>query len=144
MMNFIKNTQGKYFWLLLGSAFWTLNFSAIANAIETKVNGEKIVVPFYLTKNAKSNSQNIQREYTFKAPDSKVISNTEQLTRIKGYKVEVYGNQVELLQQVKDIAPNAFVKGENIQVGIFSQQNNAEDLVRKLAVAGFWARITVQ
>lgn len=99
--------------------------------------------PFYLAQN-KSNNQRQAREYTFKAPDSKVISNSEQLTQVRGYKVEVYGNEDSLLQQVKDIEPAAFIKGDIIQVGIFGRQDNAEDLVRKLAVRGLWARIIPQ
>ena len=84
------------------------------------------------------------REYRFKAPDNKIITNTEQLKAAQGYKVEVYGSAEELLQQIKNIEPRAFAKGDIIQVGIFKQQKNAEDLVRKLAVRGFWARITPQ
>ena len=102
--------------------------------------------PLYLAqvRDAKSNSKANSREYTFKAPDSKTISNTEQLVKVRGYKVEVYGSEKELLQQVRNVEPTAFIKGNTIQVGIFSQQVNAEDMVRKLAVKGFWARIKTQ
>ena len=98
----------------------------------------------YLTKSSKPSPKAKAREYTFKAPDSKVIVNPEQLTKVQGYKVEVYGSADELLKQVKSIEPRAFRKGDIIQVGIFSEQGNAEILVRKLAVAGFWARIVSQ
>ncbi|MEO1669911.1 MAG: SPOR domain-containing protein [Cyanobacteria bacterium J06631_2] len=97
--------------------------------------------PVYVTRNNR-------REYTFKAPDSKTLSNssnlTGDLTAAQGYKVEVYGSGKELLLEVRDIEPKAFIKGNIIQVGIFSQQNNAEDMVRQLASQGFWARIVTQ
>ena len=91
----------------------------------------------YLAKNSRT------REYTFKAPDNKTLNNGN-LTAVQGYKVEVYGSATDLLQEVRDVEPKAFIKGNIIQVGIFSQQNNAEDMVRKLAKKGFWARIIVQ
>ncbi|MEO0836103.1 MAG: SPOR domain-containing protein [Cyanobacteria bacterium J06642_3] len=97
----------------------------------------------YLSRN-NSNEQEQTREYTFKAPGNKTLSNTEHLAAGQGYKVEVYGNASELLLQVRDIEPKAFIKGDVIQVGIFSQQDNAEDIVRQLAKAGFWARIIAQ
>ena len=89
----------------------------------------------------RANGKSSSREYTFKAPDSKTLSNTRQITAAKGYKVEVYGSTTDLLHQVRDIEPKAFVKGNIIQVGIFSQQNNAQNMVGKLATAGLWARI---
>lgn len=96
----------------------------------------------YLSKNlGQSANESRQREYLFKAPNNKVISNPQRLTRNQGYKVEVYGNAEDLLKKVKNIEPKAFRQGEIIQVGIFSEQVNAEILVRKLAVAGFWSRI---
>ena len=96
----------------------------------------------YLSKNNSNNAS--AREYTFKAPDNKILTNTEQLKAAQGYKVEVYGSAEELLHKIKNIEPRAFAKGDIIQVGIFKQQKNAEDLVRQLAVRGFWARITPQ
>ena len=86
----------------------------------------------------------VAREYTFKAPDNKIFTDTEQLKAARGYKVEVYDADRELLLRVKDIEPRAFAKGDIIQVGIFQRQKNAEDLVRKLANAGLWARIVPQ
>ena len=98
--------------------------------------------PSYISSN--TNSDTGSREYTFKAPGNKTLGNTEHLAAVKGYKVEVYGNAADLLLQVRSIEPKAFISGNIIQVGIFSQQNNAEDMVRQLAVAGFWARIVNQ
>ena len=140
-MNF---TYYKYFWLLLGSIGLNAALPLAANSNEN-INSNILNRPtIHLAQNAKSNGKTNSREYTFKAPDSKVISNTEQLVKTRGFKVEVYGSEQELLQQVKSIEPSAFVKGNTIQVGIFSQQTNAENMVRKLAVKGFWARIKIQ
>lgn len=88
-----------------------------------------------------NNNKTGSREYTFKAPGNKTLKNTEQLTATQGYKVEVYGSAADLLLQVRSIEPKAFVKGNIIQVGIFSRQSNAEDMVRKLAAEGLWSRI---
>ena len=89
-----------------------------------------------------ASNQNIQtREYRFKAPDSKTLSNSGNLSAVGGYKVEVYGSAVDLLTEVRNVEPKAFIKGDVIQVGIFSQQSNAENVVRELAARGFWARI---
>ena len=129
-------TYYKYWCLPLVSLLISAN-----NAIA--VRGSEISVdqnPIYLSKNehqVKSSS----REYTFKAPDNKTLSNSQHITAAQGYKVEVYGSGQKLLTQVRDIEPQAFSKGDIIQVGIFSQQDNAEDMVRKLAVAGLWARM---
>ena len=118
--------------LFLVSVFVTGSISLRTNALEVKSDRG---TAFYVA--------NSDKEYTFKAPDNKIISNPERLTRVEGYKVEVYGGTEEL-QQVKEIEPTAFIKGNIIQVGTFTQQVNAEDLVRKLAIQGLWARIVVQ
>lgn len=100
---------------------------------------------FYLSRNYQNSNQNSSnREYTFKAPAGSPLLDTAQSNTIGGYKVEVYGSEESLLRQVRAIEPRAFIKGNIIQVGIFGEQDNAEDLVRKLAVAGFWARIMPQ
>ena len=140
----MKLTQYKCL-LLLGSLCFAVGKSTSTNALEhVEIDSQRN--PLYLAQvqDAKSNGKANSREYTFKAPDSKTISNTEQLVKVRGYKVEVYGSEKELLQQVRSIEPTAFIKGNTIQVGIFSQQVNAEDMVRKLAVRGFWARIKTQ
>ena len=128
-------------YLLLGSLCLSINMSASASALEyVEIENKSLYVA--QAQDTKSNGKSNSREYTFKAPDSKSISNTEQLVKVRGYKVEVYGSEKELLQQVKNIEPTAFIKGNTIQVGIFSQQANAEDMIRKLARKGFWARIS--
>lgn len=93
-------------------------------------------------RDAVSLSKNSQaKEYTFKAPDNKTLFDDSDLSADGGYKVEVYGSAEDLLAEVRNVEPKAFIKGNVIQVGIFGQQNNAEDMVRKLAARGFWARI---
>ena len=124
----------KYCYLSFISLLLALNSSIPVNAQQSKVTVQITTnSPVYLSRNTK--------EYTFKAPDSKTSSNSGNLTAVQGYKVEVYGSASELLTEVRDIEPKAFIKGDIIQVGIFSKQNNAEDMVRKLAAKGFWARI---
>ncbi len=93
-----------------------------------------------LPPNTPNQNQSNPREYTFKAPNNKTLTHTEQFTA-QGYMVEVYGSAAELLLQVREVEPTAFIKGDIIQVGIFSQQNNAENIARKLAAKGLWARI---
>ena len=140
------NFNYKYCLLLLVSTCFSTSISSSANALYN-YNADNIVDPsVYLaqSQDIKSNGKTDSREYTFKAPDSKKISNTEQLVKVRGYKVEVYGSETELLQQVRHIEPSAFIKGNAIQVGIFSEQVNAENMVRKLAVEGFWARIKAE
>lgn len=144
MMNSSDRQYRKFLLWLLASVVLTGNVSVAVNALETTESNNQTRSLFYFTKSNKANRQTAKREYTFKAPNSKILSNPEQLTKIQGYTVEVYGSAAELLQQVKEIAPNAFINGEVIQVGIFSQQDNAEDLVRQLAIAGLWARIRIQ
>ncbi len=71
--------------------------------------------------------------------DSKRQYNFE--TSSVSYRVEVYGNSQRVLSQVKRIVPNAFRKSGIIQVGIFQDPENAEDLILQLTSQGFWARI---
>lgn len=129
----------KYWCLPLVSLLLSAHSAIAVRASEVPVQQDSI----YLSKN-KHQGDSESREYTFKAPDNKTLSNSQHLTAAQGYKVEVYGSGQELLTQVRDIEPQAFIKGDIIQVGIFSQQDNAEDMVRKLAVAGLWARIVAQ
>lgn len=80
---------------------------------------------------------NRSKEYTFSAPSNSLPS-----TNIsQSYKVEVFGSSDTVLNQVRNIEPKAFRKDGVIQAGIFQQQRNAEELVRKLAVQGLWSRI---
>ena len=140
-----------YYLSILGSFLMIVATSTIVNAENIKKTAQYDqyipASPFYLSKNYQaSNDNSNSREYTFEAPDSSaaIDPTTPQSTTKQGYKVEVYGSAEELLQQVRDIEPKAFIKGNIIQVGIFGRQDNAEDLVRKLAIEGFWARIVVQ
>ncbi len=145
------NLSYQYCLLSLGSFILALNTAIAANANDIKIQ-KNLLFPLDFTKNStvylsKSNHDshsNSSREYTFKAPGNKTLNNNKQLIAIEGYRVEVYGSAAELLLQVKDIEPGAFIKDNTIQVGIFSQQKNAEDLVRKLTIKGLWARIVAQ
>ena len=124
----------KYCCLSLVSLVLALNSTNAVNAQQSAATVKTTTDrPVYLSQKTK--------EYTFKAPESKTLNNSGNLTAVQGYKVEVYGSANELLAEVRNIEPKAFIKGNIIQVGIFSKQNNAEDMVRKLAAKGFWARI---
>lgn len=81
------------------------------------------------------------REYNFRAPDN--LTAPSELPASRSYRVEVFGSSEIVLAQVRNIEPNAFRKGDVIQVGIFSEQQNAEAIVRKLVLEGLWARIVV-
>ena len=78
--------------------------------------------------------QNSQEEYIFSAPTSTTTT----------YKVEVFGKSNFILKQVREVEPKAFIKGNIIQVGIFSKEDNAMDLVKQLTLRGLWARIVVE
>ncbi|MGD1921539.1 MAG: hypothetical protein ACFCAD_23195 [Pleurocapsa sp.] len=85
--------------LLLGSFCLTTSISASVNALDNSSHHNSnnfINSSIHLAQNPKSNGKTSSREYTFKAPDSKKISNTEELVKIQGYKVEVYGSEKEL------------------------------------------------
>ena len=84
-------------------------------------------------------TSDISREYIFSAPGES--ESESRISNIVGYRVEVLGSSDRLLKQVRTIEPKAFSKGKVIQVGIFSEQDNAANLVRQLALQGFWARI---
>jgi cell division protein FtsN len=73
-----------------------------------------------------------ETEYTFSAPKSS-----------QSYRVEVFGNSDSLLSQVRTIEPQAFRKGDIIQAGIFQDRKNAQELLNKLALEGFWSRIAI-
>ncbi|MDJ0691048.1 MAG: hypothetical protein QNJ41_21385 [Xenococcaceae cyanobacterium MO_188.B32] len=80
---------------------------------------------------------NRSREYTFSAPNT----NSSLVNTNPSYKVEVFGNSDALLDRVRNIEPRAFRKGGVIQAGIFQDQKNAEELVRRLTIQGLWSRI---
>ncbi len=77
------------------------------------------------------------REYTFSAPNN----NSSFFNATRSYRVEVFGASDTLLNQVRSIEPQAFRKNGVIQAGIFQDQANAEELVRKLTIQGLWSRI---
>lgn len=78
--------------------------------------------------------QQHREEYIFQAPNTIKTS----------YKIEVLGRSKLILQQVRAVEPKAFIKGNVIQVGIFSEEANALELVKQLTLQGLWARILVE
>lgn len=98
-----------------------------------------------LPTNVEPPTSHIVKEYTFSVPgESEQSSAVTTINNVAGYRVEVLGSGDRLLEQVRVIEPRAFSKGEIIQVGIFSEQDNAANLVRKLALQGLWARIVAK
>jgi len=77
------------------------------------------------------------QEFNFEAPRSSSgsITNTQQ------YRVEVPTSDPLMLATVKKIEPNAFMKGDRIQAGLFSQQSNAQNLQANLQAKGISANI---
>ena len=137
----MNRTYDKYCWLSILGLLTILNSAIAANASDNQVSTQLSVSlnnPIHVSRN------NPSREYTFKAPDNKTLIDRGQLTAVGSYKVEVYGSEQELLNKVRDIEPKAFIKDDIIQVGIFTRQDNAEDMARKLAKVGLWARIIAQ
>lgn len=77
------------------------------------------------------------QEFNFEAPRSAPgsTSNAQQ------YRVEVPTSDPLMLATVKKIEPNAFMKGDRIQAGLFSQQSNAQNLQADLQAKGIRADI---
>lgn len=77
------------------------------------------------------------QEFNFEAPrsSSSYQSNTQQ------YRVEVPTSDPLMLATVKKIEPTAFMKGDRIQAGLFSQQSNAQNLQDNLQAKGIKADI---
>ena len=99
-------------------------------------------IPFFSGSKKKKPSKDVdsnsfEKEYIFRAPQA--VSQKQNTS----YQVQVYGDSSSLLEKVQAIEPKAFLKGNLIQVGVFSEQQNAETLLQKLALEGFWARILV-
>lgn len=111
--------------------------------IDGKIPKSKVgSAPMNNLKPATNSNNNFSPEYTFSAP--KDDSNTKiSVDSTQTYRVEVFGDTEGLLDIVKSIEPKAFQKGNIVQAGIFSSQDNAAILVNKLAVRGLWSRIVV-
>ena len=76
---------------------------------------------------------------------SKIEFRASQANISQLYRVEVYGTSQLHLTRVRRIASQAFVRQREgvIQVGVFEDQQRAEDLVQKLAMESLWARIVL-
>lgn len=86
-----------------------------------------------------------QDVYQFEAPDSTLPppnSNSSPAAETL-FRVQVYGSSEQLLALVRRVEPSAFVRpGENvIQAGLFSETENAQELVRSLSEQGIQADI---
>lgn len=84
-----------------------------------------------------------KKEYIFRAPQQTTSQQTTSQLKKTTYQVQVYGSSEGMLAKVRAIEPAAFLKGNLIQVGNFSTQENAEELLKKLAIEGLWARIVI-
>ena len=76
-------------------------------------------------------------EFNFEAPTATTPSRAVQ----NGYRVEVPSNNREVLEVVRTVEPGAFVRGDRIQAGLFSDQNNARALQSDLQLQGLNANI---
>jgi cell division septation protein DedD len=85
-------------------------------------------------------------EFTFEAPRSPLtppsspsFSNSNNFSN--QYRVEVNATDPMTLAMVKQVEPGAFIKGDRIQAGVFSRQDNAETLRSKLKNNGINANV---
>lgn len=83
-------------------------------------------------------SQFREREYNFQAPPSRSLKSNSQ-----GYRVYIQGDNRVLLQQIRNIDPEAFVRqGEGvIQAGLYYDKARAEQRARELQNQGFTVAI---
>jgi hypothetical protein len=94
------------------------------------------------TEFGQSNPLPIPIEYEYQSPQvSPVYSNTVATGTI--YRVEVDSENQLLLQSVRTIEPTAFIRrGEGvIQVGLFRDALNAQNMVQRLSAQGITARV---
>lgn len=83
------------------------------------------------------------RELNFQAPKPSIpLRTTTPVDNL--YRIDVLGDSASLLDQVKQIEPEAFVREEEgvIQAGVFTDQSNAQARVRALADQGIRAKVT--
>ncbi|BAW95258.1 hypothetical protein NIES970_01600 [[Synechococcus] sp. NIES-970] len=82
------------------------------------------------------------QEYIFEAPTG---TPTTTVTPWSGaaarYRVDVLGTNPSMLATVRLVEPGAFIKGDRIQVGLFSERANAEALRSDLLASGVMAEI---
>lgn len=84
-----------------------------------------------------------EREFNFQAPPTS-IPPYRATPRSNLYRVDIDGDSPFLLSQVRQIEPEAFVRGGEgmIQAGVFADEYNAASRVRALAARGIRAQIT--
>lgn len=79
------------------------------------------------------------QEFNFEAPRSPVTPSFS--SPQNQYRVEVASTDPLMLATVKRIEPGAFMRGDRIQAGVFSKQQNAQSLQDNLQQQGIEARI---
>lgn len=79
--------------------------------------------------------------FTFEPANSPPASAPAATSNKARYRVRVPGSGDSLLWQVRSVVPGAFVRDGAIQAGLFSESENALELVRDLADLGVWAQI---
>lgn len=84
-----------------------------------------------------------EREFNFQAPSSPLPSRRP-TQNSNLYRVDIDGDSLLLLSQVRQIEPQAFVRQRDgvIQAGVFADRYNAESRVRVLAAQGIRAQVT--
>ncbi len=91
---------------------------------------------------SQNNGVPIPVEYEYQSPQvSPVYSNSTEANTI--YRVEVPSENELLLQSVRAVEPTAFIRrGEGvIQVGLFQNTTNAQNMIQKLSAQGITARL---
>ncbi|OKH11014.1 hypothetical protein [[Limnothrix rosea] IAM M-220] len=80
------------------------------------------------------------REFNFEAPTA-VVNPNNAVNYATRYRVEVANSDSLMLAAVKKVEPNAFLRGDRIQVGLFSEQQNANSLRTDLQAKGIAADV---
>lgn len=99
---------------------------------------------------ANNSSEQGNEVYQFEAPTNNsptptppIENNSIPSSNNRLFRVQVYGSSEQLLSLVRRVEPKAFVPDgkQIIQVGLFSQANNAQELVQDLSQQGVEAEI---
>ena len=79
-------------------------------------------------------------EFSFEAPTAQPHALPSRAIQ-NGYRVEVASNDRNVLNVVRTVEPEAFMRGDRIQAGLFTDKNNARTLQSNLRNQGLNARI---
>lgn len=98
--------------------------------------------------NGEYNNPPIVREFTFQAPSANFVTHSASSRNISSsavqlYRVEAVGDSRQILDQIKQVEPFAFIRpGEGlIYSGLFQQSQEAQKRVEELETLGFTAQI---